>query len=179
VLLFGGVFGGGASGAGMAHQTVKFRAVGKAAATWSGDCASRDIVILAADGGEATGDVSGHMSGIGEWTAFAADRCESGFARTTYTISRTDGSQLSYMEEGPVDVTSTEGISRGAGDVGMRATIAERVTGGTGAYAGASGSGTCLTSLGGGLEAGGSFDGYWQSDCTLNLAFQESAQAVQ
>jgi hypothetical protein len=153
--------------------SVSFRASGAAKMVIaSGDCKNQDMVIRASGDGEFTGDVSGTLKGSGETTIHAADNCRTGYSKFEFTLTDVNGNALSGTLEGPINaITLLTQSTDAQAKAGLSTSMAVTITGGTGAYEGATGTGTCNTVQSGQILADGSVPAAdLQGDCKLQLA---------
>lgn len=167
--------GGGPSpqGAVFEEVTVHFQSdlVGEVV---SGDCISEDMVIRGEGEGRFSGDISGQMTGTGEIILHAVTHCLTGYSSMTFTLTDADGNTAAGILEGPLDAISYLTNAPEPGEPVERSGLASAhvltITGGTGIYEGATGTGICNSVTGGQYDPDGSARGGSEGDCALKLA---------
>ncbi len=132
----------------------------------AGDCTSQDLVLTIVYEGTVTGDLAGRVTGAGDTTLSAADACQSGVVRDSFTMTDREGNTLSWDHEGPGSVTTSGRQEPAATSFTPDVTI----TGGTGIYDGASGTGTCTILGVAEFGSNNSFTGTAEADCDYELA---------
>jgi class 3 adenylate cyclase len=148
----------------------------------TGNCDTEDLVVSPRtnDGPVKTADVSGDISGhwwhnFSSTVLFAADGCRTGFIRTGSFIRDAEGNELHINGAGPVSLITNSGVE----SYSLSASMVETISGGTGVYEGATGSGSCsLTAIGGtGAEQSGpSGRIHVESDCALLVTTDRRAR---
>lgn len=131
----------------------------------TGDCSSQDLVLKVIYEGTVTGDLAGRATGSGDMTLSAADACQSGFLRDSFMMTDLDGNTLSWDQVGPGSVTTLGRQDPAATSFTPDVTI----TGGTGIYSGASGTGTCTILGVAEFSSNNSFTGTSEADCEYEL----------
>ena len=175
VAIGGGIAGGlvlsrGGGGGGAPAATVSFQEVVTHLVTEgttgrvSGDCLSEDLLYRGSSEGTVTGDVSGGFSATGDTTLYAADSCQSGLVKATFTITDSDGNSLSGTTEGPISLARMLQASAGS------TVSAAIITGGSGIYEGVTGKGSCTTLSVHEVEPDGTVTSQAEADCAFQLA---------
>ncbi|MFQ5879237.1 MAG: adenylate/guanylate cyclase domain-containing protein [Dehalococcoidia bacterium] len=140
----------------------------------SGDCVSADLLYRSTSEGKVTGDMSGLITATAVATLYTDAMCQSGLNTATFTITDLEGNTLFGTVEGPVSITRLPGQEASASSV-ISAVI---ITGGTGIYEGATGSGTCTSLAVNNVGPDGSLAYQVNSDCRYELAPTGAAAAA-
>jgi len=146
----------------------------------SGDCLSEDLVLKATGEGTVTGGISGHITITADTIFYAIDGyadepCHTGFLTSPVTMTDANGNTLLGTIEGPVSLTHfLEQEDEGGGSL----TLVVTITGGTGIYEGAIGTGTCTSVFGGRFNPDGSSSARLVGDCSLEFATGEAPVAA-
>jgi class 3 adenylate cyclase len=145
--------------------TNDFRVVG-------GDCVTSDVTVQGTIEGRVTGDLVGEMTSTFEARIPVADECRTVRSAEEATVRIDDGDTFTFASaSGAARLRQSQTAGSGSATVSRGAMV---ITGGTGAYDGATGSGLCtvLTLADPGLVASGT----WQGDCTFS--FDERPEAL-
>ena len=162
--------GGGGSGSDTFREvTYRYFLEGAAAPNIiSGDCESGDLVVYSdgPDEGDVRGDVTGRISVTENEATFYA-RCDSGFLTNRATL--TDASGNSYYQmaaSGPFSATFSPDLE----GLALVGSLVVTVTGGTGVYDGATGTGRCEWTSAGPVGEGGPTGRFGADvECTLKM----------
>jgi class 3 adenylate cyclase len=137
----------------------------------SGDCKTDDMLVRGSGDGEFSGDVSGTSKSSGETILHAADDCRTGYTKIGFTLTDLKGNTASGTVEGPLNaITLLTQSADAQAKAGLGSSLAVTITSGTGAYEGATGTGTCSTVESGQILADGSVPAVLQGDCKVQLA---------
>ena len=136
----------------------------------SGDCKTDDLVIRGSIDGEFAGDSNGHLTGSGEITGHASDECQTGYSKFDFTLIDASQNSVSGTLEGPLNrITMLTRPGEGQSRAGYGLSVVN-ITGGSGLYEGATGSGTCNGLVSGQFQADGSVPGDTEGDCKVQIA---------
>lgn len=137
-----------------------------------GDCKTQDMVLRGeVSDGELTGDVAGTLKGSGEVAIHVADNCRTAYGTYQFTVTDVNGNSVSGTMEGPINVVTLLTQSADAqAKAGLGTRMAVTLTSGTGAYEGATGTGTCDVAQSAQIHADGSVPATIQGDCKVQLA---------
>jgi hypothetical protein len=153
------------------RSNLRYSHAGRSVGTIEGDCITSNVRARGDYHGEATGDLAGIIEGGGEGDFYAATQCQSGDLLTTLTLTDPKGDKLFITQT--FTGTAETGFAASGDTITVTANLphtVETITGGTGAYEGASGEGSCVVRTTGEVTPGTiDYESFWQSDCTMTM----------